>query len=228
MKKIGLLALALVMALGTMGVAFAHWSQTLTITENVTTGNFCMEFGPAGTSMSDEDAPPEVFPTTTPDENAYWDDVNEVWVTFTPTPEKNVAWGESYYTDYVDGHATGLQIKLHDVYPWYYNSCDFSLHNCGTIPAWLPKIIVKDSDGDVLGELTYDAEELDIDLDGNGTDDLAIVYGNHIGSAFQYNPCNQIDISVFFVVLQDNEMAQGEEFSFTFELPFVQFNYTPP
>jgi hypothetical protein len=38
MKKIGLLCLALVLALGALGVGFAHWSQTITIDQTVTTG----------------------------------------------------------------------------------------------------------------------------------------------------------------------------------------------
>jgi hypothetical protein len=38
MKKIGLLCLALVLALGTLGVGFAHWSQEIVINQEVTTG----------------------------------------------------------------------------------------------------------------------------------------------------------------------------------------------
>jgi len=38
MKKIGLLALALVLALGALGVGYAAWTDTVTITGNVTTG----------------------------------------------------------------------------------------------------------------------------------------------------------------------------------------------
>jgi hypothetical protein len=39
MKKIGFVILALVLILGTMGVAFSMWSQTVTITGQVNTGN---------------------------------------------------------------------------------------------------------------------------------------------------------------------------------------------
>jgi len=38
MKKIGLLALAIVLALGTMGAAFAYWNETLTIEDPMNTG----------------------------------------------------------------------------------------------------------------------------------------------------------------------------------------------
>ena len=39
MKKIGLLCLALVLALGTLGVGYAMWSDTITITGTVNTGS---------------------------------------------------------------------------------------------------------------------------------------------------------------------------------------------
>lgn len=39
MKKIGFVILALVLVLGTMGLGYAMWSQTITINGNVNTGN---------------------------------------------------------------------------------------------------------------------------------------------------------------------------------------------
>lgn len=44
MKKIGLLCLALVLALGTMGAGLAYWTETLTIGGSVATGNLDAEF----------------------------------------------------------------------------------------------------------------------------------------------------------------------------------------
>jgi len=42
MKKIGLICLAVVLAVGAIGFGYANWSQTLTITEEVNTGDFCL------------------------------------------------------------------------------------------------------------------------------------------------------------------------------------------
>jgi hypothetical protein len=222
MKKISLIMMALVLALGATGIGYAHWSQTLTINEVVETGNFCMEFGPLPPSIDDESCPPPVFPTNDPDWNA---DINFTNVRET---EKDVACGDIFHTDIVDGHAQGLKVVLTDVYPGYYNHATFWLHNCGTIPAWLPKVIIKDCAGTPVGEITADGQIKTLDLDGNGTPDFQILYGNHIGRNFQYNPCENIDVSFSMLVLQDNDPTwQDNSFCFYLELPFVQYNYTP-
>ena len=48
MKRIGLLSLALVLALGTMGVGLAQWTETLTITGNANIGNLSVTFQDEG------------------------------------------------------------------------------------------------------------------------------------------------------------------------------------
>jgi hypothetical protein len=222
MKKLIIISLALVLALGATGVGYAHWSQTLTINEVVETGSFCIEFtGPA--YMVDTYAPPDGDVLQgPPDWNA---DPGFLNVAQT---DKNVGWGEIELTDPVDSHYTGIRVTLHDVYPGYYNHAYYVIHNCGTIPAWLPKIIIKDCAGEVVGEITADGQKKTLDLDGNGTADFQILYGNHIGRNFQYNPCERIDISFEMLVLQDNDPDwQNNTFCFSLELPFVQYNYTP-
>ena len=218
MKKTGLICLVLLLALGALGVGYATWSQTLTITETVNTGKFCMEFMEP-VSLLDELGPPPLFPTDDPDWNAEENFANVHQV------NKNVAWGEIELTDpFEDPHYAGILVTLHDVYPGYYNHAYYIIHNCGTIPAVLPVVIVKDCDDVEIGRITHDADILTMDLDGNGTDDFQILYGNHIGD-FQYNPCERIDISFEMVVLQDDDPAwQGKEFCFYLELPFVQYN----
>ncbi len=54
MRKIGLLALALVLALGTMGVGLAWWSDTLFIEGSIETGTLSAEF--AGNECTADDA----------------------------------------------------------------------------------------------------------------------------------------------------------------------------
>jgi hypothetical protein len=221
MKKLGILCLTLVLALAGMGVGYAHWSQTLKITEEVTSGKFCMEFDVPW--MIDTSAPPPVFPGDPPDYNAEPNFVRVYQV------DKDVGWGEVVMTDpFDDPHYAGLKITLHDVYPGYYNHAYYVIHNCGTIPAWLPYVIVKDCTGQEIARITADGEIVTMDLDGNGTPDFQILYGNHIGPSWQYNPSQRIDISFEMLVLQDNDPNwQGNKFCFYLELPFVQYNYAP-
>ena len=221
MRKIGLLCLAVVLALGAMGVGFATWSQTLTIVEEVNTGEFCMEFGPQTPTVKDDDAPPPLFPTDDPDENATRDFTS----VYFPVPGKNVAWGEAWYT--AEPNPKGLVIKLWDVYPWYYNHVDFWVHNCGTIPAHLNGILIYDAPGGtLLNEITFDGQIVTFDLDGNGIDDFQLIWGNHIGE--QFDPCIQLNISFGLVVLQDDDPTwQNNSFSFYIELVFDQFNHVP-
>jgi len=219
MKKIGLICLVLVLALGMLGVAYASWSQTLVITEEVNTGEFCMEFGLLPPTVKDTNAPPPVFPVADPldaDENGATD-FTSVWLT-----EKNVAWGEAAYA--VGPNPTGLTVTFHDVYPWYYNHVDFWVHNCGTIPAHLNKILVLDAPGGaLLAEITFDGQIVTLDLDGNGTDDFQMIWGNHFG--FQFDPCIQINHSFGILVLQDDDPNwQNSTFTFYIEMVFDQFN----
>jgi len=76
-------------------------------------------------------------------------------------------------------------------------------------------------------EITYDGQEVTMDLNGNGTDDFEIWWGDHIGD--QQEPCVSWDYSMGMHFLQDEDPAiQGTSLTFTIELEFVQWNeYTP-
>lgn len=228
-RKIVLLCLTVVLALGAMGVGYATWSQTLTITEEVNTGNFCMEFGRQPVTVLDPFCPPPLFPLPLPDppttpEYGDWNATTDFASVYITDPRKNVACGEAAYD--VGANPQGLTIILHDVYPWYYNHFDFWVHNCGTIPAHLNKILVKDAPGpggNLLAEITSDGQIVTLDLDGNGTDDFQFKWGDHIGD--QFDPCNDLNISFGVLILQDDgDTIQGGKFTFYIELVFDQFN----
>ena len=226
-RKIVLLCLAIVLALGTMGVGYATWSQTLTITEEVSTGTFCMEFGTLDCYTSDPDCPdPDVWPTDKPDTNGQivWDAQYNKWVinTFAPVPGKNVACADIAY-----GVATNpltMKMTVYKAYPHYYAHFNFTAHNCGTIPAHLNKILVKDCiSGDLIEEITYDGQIVTMDLDNNGQDDVALWWGDNIGD--QFDPCIDKDFSTAILILQDDgDTIQGGTFTFCIELVFDQFN----
>jgi len=135
--------------------------------------------------------------------------------------DKNVAWGEAAYD--VGACPQGLKVTLYDVYPWYYNHIDFWAHNCGTIPANLNQVLVKDGAGILIVEITYDGQIVTLDLDGNGTDDFQMVWGDNIGD--QFDPCISKNFSFGILILQDDDPTwQNNQFTFYVELVFDQWN----
>jgi hypothetical protein len=56
MKKLGFIALALVTVLATLGIGFSMWSQTITITGNVNTGNVTLQVSNYTGTMAYKDA----------------------------------------------------------------------------------------------------------------------------------------------------------------------------
>ncbi len=206
-QKLGILFLVLIVALSVTAVGYARWSDQLTVTETVATGSVCTEFYLAPT-MFDPFAPPPYYPTTTPDWNA------DPGFLHLHKTDKNVGWGEAEYTD-----SKSLLVTLHNVYPGYYNHVDFWVHNCGTIPVILTRVVV------TVGTTQYviTGQLLTLDLNGNGTPDFQILWGNHIGS--QLDPCHSWDISYAMLVLQDEDPSiQGTTLTFTIQLEFVQWN----
>ncbi len=77
MKRIGIVALIAVLALGALGVGYASWSQTLTIGGSVTTGTFDAQFtnvaktavDPPGVTVTLDTSDPHFFGVTI--ENGY-------------------------------------------------------------------------------------------------------------------------------------------------------------
>jgi hypothetical protein len=57
MKKLGLICLALLIAVGSIGSAYAGWSQNLNVGKEVQTGSFIVGFDPAAFSVSGSGAP---------------------------------------------------------------------------------------------------------------------------------------------------------------------------
>lgn len=58
MKKVGLLALAIVLSLGLMGAGLAYWTETLTITGSVATGNLSVAY--SNVVCADNESNPDV------------------------------------------------------------------------------------------------------------------------------------------------------------------------
>ncbi len=134
MKKIGLLVMALVLAMGMLGVGYAMWSETLTIDGTVHTGTVDVEFsqysnddgehgyttGNVSAGNLDPKVPGTWTPTADPTSNPPgWTGDREV---------KNVASTNCGLSE------NTLTITVDNGYPCYFGSVLFDIENVGTIP----------------------------------------------------------------------------------------------
>jgi hypothetical protein len=209
MKKIGLFCLALVLALGLMGGAYALWSDQLYIQGNVDTGNLCWEWYQA--PLNTDPGPPGV--ASVPDKNIapgfagswYW-----------APGYKDVGWTTTSWDD-----PQNCTITLNNVYPCYFEMFSVYFRNCGTLPLHFERAIFT-SPYDTGFIFLYKNEEGSLDLDGDTYDDIEFKWGNHIGT--QYHPDEESgEVSFWVHVLQEAPQGQtGLTFTITFEA--VQYN----
>lgn len=132
MKKVGLLGLALVLALAITGAGFAKWNQTLRIDGTVTTGDLCVGIRDAGTSD----------PADTNDHG--FDLASAV-----PVPlGKDVGKAESVQVGDVKCWHGGvayyetIKFTVENAYPFYYWRDSIDIANCGSTPAKIDSIEV--------------------------------------------------------------------------------------
>lgn len=111
MKKIGLICMALVLALGVMGAGLAFWNETLTISGTVATGELDIEFTECTCSDTDTDMANggEVVCDLTDDGDT--------------EPTGSLA------------DMSKATITISNAYPSYTATCLLTVHNNGTIPA---------------------------------------------------------------------------------------------
>ena len=131
MKKIGLLCLALVLALGALGVGFAAWSETLIINGTVNTGTVDAKF----TKAVSNDAGTQLDP-----------DVQGTWAL---DGAGDLVWtGTRYDKDVASTSVSGegtktLTITIDNAYPCYWGSVGFTIDNMGTIPLKVDTVVIE-------------------------------------------------------------------------------------
>jgi hypothetical protein len=160
MKKIGLLCMALVLALGALGVGYAMWSDTLFIEGYVYTGDVDVEFsnqmpndsGGALTDITQGD-PAEVGTWSDGgniDDPSYWTWTGNVQPETNPDhPEyKEVA---SIDCD-IDQPTSTLTVSIDHGYPSYFGSVAFTIDNLGTVPVKILSMkLTTVMDGEIVG-----------------------------------------------------------------------------
>lgn len=213
--KFAAIVLLVALALAVSGAGFAHWSQTLTINGDIETGELDWEF--VSCSVLDESAPPPYYPTDSPDYtcNLGFELGPQGWFW---KLDKNVAWGEQELVDSDDdGDKDTLKVTLHEAYPCYFNSVSFYVHNNGSVPLKVEKVIINGIE--ITG---LPAPVVGIDCNGDDKADVEISWNDNFG--VQFDPCipNPAEFSFWIHVLQD--APPGEELSFTIQVVGVQWN----
>jgi hypothetical protein len=163
MKRFGLLCLVLVLALGSIGVGYAMWSDTISIDGTVSTGSVCLGIVP-GTWAEINTCPASEF-AAFPDRN--WSNwiyapgsescpPNYTFGLVRPCTNKDVA-----YVTFVAMQADGtvipnpeapeapivekLKVIVHNAYPHWYGRITFDFYNCGTIPLHFKPLVIDQS-----------------------------------------------------------------------------------
>lgn len=138
MKKIGLVVLALILALGSLGVGYAKWSDSVTITKQVNTGQLCVN----ATIKSNGDTCSSAVADSLLDIAGYVEGSDEYNILL--NEGKNVACMQ------VTGQGTNsITVTVYNAYPGYFGDVEVELCNCGTVPVKLESIEVTDHNFDL-------------------------------------------------------------------------------
>jgi hypothetical protein len=247
-KKIALIALALVMAMGSLGVAYAHWTQTLTITETVQTGKLCVGIRDIGTN----DPPPAltetggmVHPTGT-NPTAIPNETGSAGGTEDPGYNKNVASALSENvlpikcTKNAIDYYHAVQETIKNAYPSY--SCTITLEaaNCGTVPVKLETYttVITSDIGGLATFLELAAWEIKLSKD-NGANWTTLGSGSgqtawetwFATNKPQLDPCNLMQMVFTKHIQQTNYLGvlcpEEGSVTLTHSATFTQWNVVP-
>jgi len=235
MKRLGFLVLTLVLVLGSLGVGYALWSDTVTLNASVSSGTVSWAF--YNCRMADRFSPAVsggyVWPgpssgLTQADWISAFGDLSTQngFVGGQFQLDKNVSWGTCSIAP--DGKT--LNITLHNTYPCNFNELSFYVKNTGTVPIKVWKAEILDNNGIV--KAIYYAESqvgtagIALDLDGDSHNDVEVRYGDNFGVQIHGGEESPAEFSLWFHTLQP--APQGATLSFSIRVTAVQWNeYVP-
>ncbi len=225
MKRIGLISLILVLALGALGVGYAAWTDTITISGTVSTGTLGWEF--TNTAIQDPHQPTDPggdYPTAYPDLSTS----NGFVLVPNPNPphnmtnywelDKDVSWGEAQFgAPDNDGRFKTILFTLYNAYPSNFNGLTVYAWNYGTIP------IIFDH-ARINGVKVAVNELVQMDVDNDGEMDFEIMWKDAYG--YEIEPgLGSEEMSFWVHTLQP--APQLAQFTFTIELVAVQWHEYP-
>ncbi|PUA33591.1 MAG: hypothetical protein B7O98_04010 [Zestosphaera tikiterensis] len=204
-----------------VSVGVAMWSETLRVNVAVATGEVDWEIVPGPTTWLDACG---LLP-------GYGNYRGNDWnASYLPKPgakqlDKDVGCTDVTLIDSDgDGDYDTMNVTLYNVYPWYYTHIAFKVHNDGSVPIKIWRVVIDGQEFHKLNEQEL-KEGLYLDLTGDEKFDILIWWGDNFG--VQLHPCESADVSFDITVLQG--APQGSTLTFTISLEAIQWNeYSTP
>jgi len=231
MKRIGLICLALVFALGGLGVAYAAWTDDVTITQTVETGELCVGVRDVGTN----DDPGDTDGVANSDGTGYDKDPGAYWI----GSGWRLTFGDKDVASATSANGTAKCVKggvqyfdsvtetISNAYPSYAPRIELEFANCGSIPVdvfWSTT-----ASGDV--ELAPFVHIIWWQVYKNGAY-VNSGYTNQglldfFAGGFQVDPCDVITLKLTKHILQEQggvEAPQGKTVTLTHTVTAIQWN----
>lgn len=222
-RQMGVLVAGLVILLVTLGLGFALWSKTITVTSTVGTGTVHAEIvkaftddddvvddGLGGVDQNDLDDCPDLGGVDKDGDGFTSCDPAASGPDPKPRYDKDVARCDVT----IGADKQTAAITKTNVYPSYYCTVWFDIHNNGTIPLKIAAVKVN-------GVPVHPSIPTPFDLTGDGNPDITI-HVTDITLCQQIDPDETIRMDIDQHILQG--APQGETFSYTVEIQFNQWN----
>jgi len=216
MKKIVILCLTLVLALGALGVGYASWTDTVYVSGTVDTGKVCFTLDP-GRIHEVGGCPDSVWATWAYDGYSVSCPMGYHFGGVAEAPEGKCVATVVFTTEDTDGDGNIdiLNVTINDAYPHFLADISFYVCNCGTIPIRIKAPVIDQSPF------------------------LLIEYGDNIGDQLHEQQCFEISFLVGVVqhqgyfnddgvwIVDDPQMPltpQGEPLTFSIAIEAIQWN----
>ena len=218
MKKIALICVALVLALGGLGVGYAAWSDTLYVDTNITTGEVSWTFNQ---DVSSNDPGPGGNVTGYLSGSLDWTITSGNFSTIHRS-DKNVGWTD---IEYVDPH--NVEVTMYKTYPCYAVTATVHAENTGTIPVNITTPLLTYPDAEHPGNfITVPLPDSTVvylkgaDQYGGFSDVLEFWWVDNIGD--QVEPGGEKETSLKMHVLQPAK--PDSQYTFTISVTVEQWN----
>ena len=235
-NKMAVIFIASIFVLSGLGVAYAAWTDTITIDGTVDTGDVNIEwYLPSGISCEDETCgPPYQGPGVTPDKNCdpnhgFYDPATGLGrdPTFDYPPSdpdpKDVACGSIVLID-----PDTLELTINNAYPGYWNKVETHAIYKGSIPVRVKNLVIsRDPEGTdiikIIDAINW-GQVHELDLDGDTNIDMELKWGHPFGAQLHY--WYEIEVSFNFCFLQPlpQSFQAPDGLTIYFALTVIQWN----